>query len=126
MDGTGNRRGGSEHYIRRVQESIAVALWEQVVLIFPCQTSLFVDFLETGFVFLLHLSYIHRHFPNSFPVSIYRLVIFQTKFRVPICQVNFRSYPQSASTDRAIKVLAQSALVALSISTEFDAVILGK
>ena len=49
--------------------------------------------LETGYVFLLHLSYIHRHFPNSFPVSIYRLVIFQTKNRVPICRVNFRTYP---------------------------------
>ena len=97
-----------------------------MVLTFPCETALFIDFLQTGLVFLLYLSYIHRHFPNSFPVSIYRLVIFQTKFRVPICRVNFRTYPQSASTDRAIKVLAQSALVALSISTEFDAVILGK
>ena len=37
------------------------------IFTFPCQTALFVDFLETGYMFLLHLSCIHHHFTNEFP-----------------------------------------------------------
>ena len=42
----------------------------QALLTLLCQTALFIDFLETGFVFLL--------------LEATSIVIFQTKFRVPI------------------------------------------
>ena len=34
-------------------EVIGLEMWFPALLTFPCQTALFVDFLETGFVFLL-------------------------------------------------------------------------
>ena len=44
--------------------------WQQVLLTFPIQTALFVDFLETGFVFLL--------------LKVTSIMIFQTNSRVSI------------------------------------------
>ena len=43
--------------------------WQQVLLTFPIQTALFVDFLETSFVFLLLFKLHPSSFSKQVPVS---------------------------------------------------------
>ena len=50
---------------------IGLALWEQLVLTFPCQTALFVDFLQKGFVFLILLATSIITFQTNSRISIY-------------------------------------------------------
>ena len=49
--GREERRTGGD--IKEVIASDGLLTWFPALLTFPCQTALFVDFLETGYVFLL-------------------------------------------------------------------------